>query len=144
MHNRQNNIFNKNKIDLLQFFDAPISERQRQYEAVRPFIKERLSTQTVAEKFAYKATTIYSLVRDAQAGKLNLLPEVKKARLSARHPNLYKRKSSGIIDSICDSIDEGFGKDPVAFQMDESENVFIDGKQISLDAKERIVLRYGK
>jgi transposase len=78
MHNRQNNTLNRSKIDLLNFFDEPRSERQRQYEAVRAFIKERLPAKDVAEKFAYKVTTVYSLVRDAQAGKLLLFPEVKK------------------------------------------------------------------
>ena len=49
-----------------------------------------------------------------------------------------------IIDSICDSIDEAPEKNPVAFQMDEAENVFIDGKRFTFDAKEQIVLRCGK
>lgn len=49
-----------------------------------------------------------------------------------------------IIDTICDSIDEASEKNPVAFQMDESENVFIDGKRVTFDAKEQIVLRCGK
>jgi len=78
MPNRQNNTLNSDEIDLLKFFNEPVSERQKQYEAVRAFIKERVPAQTVAEKFAYKTTTVYSLVRDAKAGKLNLFPEVKK------------------------------------------------------------------
>ena len=49
-----------------------------------------------------------------------------------------------IIDTICDSINEASEKNPVAFQMDESESVFIDGKRVTFDAKEQIVLRCGK
>jgi hypothetical protein len=49
-----------------------------------------------------------------------------------------------IIDTICDSIVETPKKNPVALQMDESENVFIDGKRFTFDAKEQIVLRCGK
>jgi hypothetical protein len=49
-----------------------------------------------------------------------------------------------IIDTIRDSIDEAAGKDPVAYQMDEADNVFIDGKRFTFDAKEQIVLRCGK
>jgi len=78
MSNRQNDTSNLDKIDLLNFFNEPASERQRQYEAVRAFIKERVPAKIIAEKFAYKTTTVYSLVRDAKAGKLNLFPEVKK------------------------------------------------------------------
>ena len=78
MLNRHNNTSNKDKIDIQKFFDEPASERQRQYEAVRAVVKEKLPAKTVAEKFSYKITTIYSLVIDAKAGKLNLFPEVKK------------------------------------------------------------------
>ena len=78
MPNRHNNTLKKDKIDLENFFNEPVSERQRQYEAVRTFIKEKLTAKTVAERFSYKITTIYSLVRDAKAGKLNLFPDVKK------------------------------------------------------------------
>ena len=78
MHNRHNNTLNKDEINLLKFFDEPVSERQRQYEAVRAFIKEKLPAKQVADRFAYKVTTVYSLVRNAKAGKLNLFPEVKK------------------------------------------------------------------
>jgi hypothetical protein len=49
-----------------------------------------------------------------------------------------------IIDTICGSLDETSDKDPVALQMDETENVFIDGKRFTFDAKEQIVLRCGK
>ena len=53
-------------------------------------------------------------------------------------------KSPIIIDTICDSIVEAPEKEPVALQMDESENVFIDRKRLTFDAKEQIVLRCGK
>jgi len=49
-----------------------------------------------------------------------------------------------IIDVVCDSINEVAEKEPIAFQLDESENVFIDGKKFTFDAKEQIVLRCGK
>ena len=49
-----------------------------------------------------------------------------------------------IIDIVCDSISEKSKKEPIAFQVDEVENVFIDGKRFTFDAKEQIVLRCGK
>lgn len=78
MSKRQNNTLNPDEIDLLKFFNEPVFERQRQYEAVRAFIIDKAPAKMIAEKFDYKITTIYSLVRDAKAGKLNLFPEVKK------------------------------------------------------------------
>lgn len=133
MDNRQNYTLNIDKIDLLKFFDEPISERQRQYEAVRAFIKERLSAKAVADRFAYNVTTVYSLVRDAKAGKLNLFPEVKKGpvqrktsesvqdkiihyrRQNLSSPDIHKRLSSEGINASIRTIerilkDAGFQK----------------------------------
>jgi hypothetical protein len=49
-----------------------------------------------------------------------------------------------VIDSLSDSLERPSSKEPVAFQVDEAENVFIDGKKFTFDAKEQIVLRCGK
>ena len=49
-----------------------------------------------------------------------------------------------IIDTVRSSIDDIPGQDPVAFQMNDAEDVFIDGRRISFDAKEQVVLRCGK
>ena len=100
MSNRQNNNLNSDEIDLLNFFNEPVSERQKQYEAVRAFIKERVPAQKVAEKFNYKTTTVYALVRDAKAGKLNLFPEIKRALSSGQHLLMSKIKSSVIENRI--------------------------------------------
>jgi transposase len=91
-YNRQNNILNMDEFDLKKFFNEPVSERQRQYEAVRAFVKEELSAKTVAERYAYKVTTIYTLVRNAKAGKLNLFPGIKKGPSQRRTPDATKEK----------------------------------------------------
>lgn len=49
-----------------------------------------------------------------------------------------------IIDIVCDAIDEPSEKEPFALQMDEAENVFIDGRRFTFNAKEQIELRCGK
>ncbi len=90
--NRQNGTLIMDESDLKNFFDEPVSERQRQYEAVRAFIKEKLSATTVAERFSYKVTTIYTLVRNAKAGKLNLFPCIKKGPSQRRTPNSIQEK----------------------------------------------------
>lgn len=75
MYNRHKDT--QSPIDLSAYFDQPQSKRQRQYEAVRAFIKEHMPTEQVAQKFGYTPATIYALIRDARAGKIQLFPEVK-------------------------------------------------------------------
>ena len=79
----------------------------------------------------------------------SLEPKLRKIFDAADHQVLLvfegdNPKSPIIIDTICDSIVGVPEKNPVALQMDEAENVFIDGKRFTFDAKEQIVLRCGK
>jgi len=79
----------------------------------------------------------------------SLEPKLRKIFEAADHKVLLvfegdNPKSPIIIDTICDSIVEAPDKEPVAFQMDYAENVSIDGKRFTFDAKEQIVLRCGK
>ena len=73
MYNRHKDT--QDSADLLDFFDHPQSRRQRQYEAVRAFIKERTPAEEVALRLGYTPATVYALVRDARAGKIRLFPE---------------------------------------------------------------------
>jgi transposase len=65
-------------MNLRDYFTNPQSKRQKQYEAVRAIVLEKMSAQEVAKKFGYQINTVYSLVKNAKAGKLNLFPEVVK------------------------------------------------------------------
>jgi transposase len=76
--NRQNTSLNNTSFDLLQYFQQPVSPRQKQYEAVRAVVVDRQPAETVAEQFGYSIGTVYSLLRDAKAGKLELFPRVPK------------------------------------------------------------------
>lgn len=49
-----------------------------------------------------------------------------------------------IVDVLCDSIQTKGEKAPLALQTDETEAVFVDGRQVTFNAKEQIVLRCGK
>jgi transposase len=75
MSNRQKDTLTP--LDLSAYFDQPQSKRQRQYEAVRAFIKESMPAEKIAQKFGYTPATIYALIRDARAGKIHLFPEVR-------------------------------------------------------------------
>jgi len=49
-----------------------------------------------------------------------------------------------VVDVLCDSIQEHDERAPLALQMDETEAVFVDGRRVTFDAQEQIVLRCGK
>ena len=65
-----------NDINLLDFFTRTASARQKQYEAVRAIIVENMPYPEVAGKFGYKVNSLYTIVREAKAGRLGLFPEV--------------------------------------------------------------------
>ena len=79
-------------IDLNQFFSKPQSPRHRQYEAIRAIIMENRSTSAVAQQFGYSVSTVYSLIRDAKAGKLKLFPDVFKGPIERRTPMGIREK----------------------------------------------------
>lgn len=61
-------------INLDTFFSNPTTPAQKQYEAIRAIIVDELPIELVAEKFSYSVNTLYSLMRDAKGGKLELFP----------------------------------------------------------------------
>ncbi len=133
MLNIQNNTLNNGGIDLKNFFDEPVSRRQRQYEVVRAFIKEGLPVGVVAKKFGYKASTVYSLIRDARAGKLNLFPDVKKGPSQRR-----------TVSSVQDKIVH-FRKHKMS-SPEIKESLGAEGIYVSISTIERILkdLGFGK
>jgi transposase len=78
--------------NLYDYFIKPSTKRQRQYEAVRAFIVDKLSAEQVASKYGYKISTVYTLVRDVKAGKLDLFPELKKGPKQRRLLVSYQQK----------------------------------------------------
>ena len=78
MLNRHNTTHSNGKLDLLDFFVNPKIKQQKQYEAVRAIVVDKLSTKNVALKFNYKPSTLHSMTRDAKNGKIILFPIIKK------------------------------------------------------------------
>jgi len=60
------------------YFKKPVSPRQKQYETIRAIAIDGNSVEDTAKRFGYKACTVYSLLRDAKAGRIELFPVVKK------------------------------------------------------------------
>ena len=78
MNNRHNKTLNRSEIDLADYFKKPSSPRQRHYETIRAIALDGDSIKVVAKRYGYKISTIYSLLRDAKAGKTELFPFIKK------------------------------------------------------------------
>jgi transposase len=69
---------NDDQLALTDFFNNPVSQRQKQYEAVRAIVIGNDPIDKVAQTYGYKPSTIYSLLRDAKAGRIALFPTVSK------------------------------------------------------------------
>ncbi len=94
---RQNTTLKNESVDLLTYFQQPTSARQKHYEAVRAVVVDHTSAEIVAERFGYTATTVYSLVRDAKAGKLELFPNVSKGPQGPRmDPEIQPMQVAGL------------------------------------------------
>ncbi len=90
MYNRHNNTLDS--VNLENYFENPKSRRQRQYEAVRTIVKDKVAVEEAARKFGYTIATVYALLRDARAGKIDLFPEVKLGPRGRRVPEEIKDK----------------------------------------------------
>jgi transposase len=126
MYNRHKDTHNM--ADLEAFFDQPASKRQRQYESVRAFVKEQMTVEEVAKKFGYAPATVYALVRDAQAGKLQLFPEVKLGPLR-------RRTSDDIQDRIVGLRRENLSSPDICKRL-STENISLSVKTIERILKE--------
>jgi len=63
-------------VNLLDFFTRTTSPRQKQYEAIRAIIVDEMSYSEVSKKFGYKINSLYTIIREAKAGRLSLFPEI--------------------------------------------------------------------
>lgn len=77
---------------LFSFFAKPTSPRQRQYEAVRSIVVDKLPTNTAAKKYGYSVSALYALLRDAKAGELELFPKIEIGPKSRRTPEYIRKE----------------------------------------------------
>ena len=115
-----------NSFDIYDYFSNPVSRRQKQYEAVRAIIVDGQSVEATAMRFTYKVATIYSLLRDAKAGKLELFPIVKKGPQS-------RRTASAVQDKVIKLRKSGLSTTDIQKRLSEEDI------KISASTAERIV-----
>lgn len=110
MFNRHNNVLKNTRVDLEKYFTEPQSSRQKQYEAVRAFVIDQLPADVIADRFDYKVSTVYELIKRAKTGKLDLFPETTKGpqhrRTSAdvREKIFQLRKQNISVTDICKKL----------------------------------------
>ena len=112
--------------DIHGYFSNPVSPRQKQYEAVRAIIVDGQSVEATAMRFDYKVATIYSLLRDAKAGKVELFPIVKKG------PQ-HRRTASDVQDKVIKLRKNGLSTADIQKRLSEEDI------KISASTAERIV-----
>jgi transposase len=99
MYKRQ--IKNANKDPLADFFSTPSIPGQRKYEAIRAIVVDGMNIEAAATKFRYKPSTLYSLLRDAKTGRINLFPVIPRKKKSGKIPasqqhKIVKLRNSGM------------------------------------------------
>jgi len=92
MFNRQSTPLKNKNLDLPEYFSNPVSQRQRHYEVVRAIALEKQSVEETGKKFGYKNSTVYALIRDAKAGRVELFPMVRKGPQGKRTPSNVQDK----------------------------------------------------
>ncbi len=126
--NRQNSTLKNKGIDLLDFFKKTSSQRQKQYEAVRAIVLEKQPLQSVAKLFGYKPSTLYSLLRDAKAGKVELFPVVRKGPKG-------KRTHLEVRDKIVLLRKKGLSSEDIVHEL-KKEKIIISARTIERILKE--------
>lgn len=92
MTNRLNKTLINSEFNLADYFINPTTPRQKQYEAIRAIIIDGESVEDVAKRYGYKTATVYSLLRDAKAGKVELFPIIKKGPRQKRTDTEVQKK----------------------------------------------------
>ncbi len=92
MTNRHNKTLITSEFNLTEYFNNPTTPRQKQYEAIRAIIIDGESVENVAKRYGYKTGTVYSLLRDAKAGKIELFPVIKKGPRQKRTNTEVQKK----------------------------------------------------
>ena len=80
------------KTNLFSYFNAPKIPRQKQYEAVRSFIIDKQRVRSIAKKFGYKISTVYSIIKNAKSGSAVLFPEIDKGPAKRRTTTSIQNK----------------------------------------------------
>jgi len=84
---------------LVNFFTEPVNARQRQYEAVRAIVIDGISVEEVAEKFNYRESTLYALLREAKGERIDLFPAIPRQKKTRKIPESLQAEAVRLRDS---------------------------------------------
>ena len=151
MTNRQNKTLIDSGVNLVDYFEKPASQRQKQYEIIRAIAIGCESIEGAAKRYGYKASSVYSLLRDVRVGKIKLFPTVKKGPQQ-------KRTSLDVCDKIIEyrkmrlstsDIQDRLAEDTIKISSRTVERILKDAgygklkrrnnKELGITAKNKII-----
>lgn len=115
---------------LKHLFTSITNPRQRQYEAIRAIEIDQLSVSQAAKKFNYQVNTLYSLIRDIKAGKIELFPNKAEVTSKIQTPDY-------IQNQILELRKQNHSSKDIA------EKITQEGYKISMRTIERILTKAG-
>lgn len=77
---------------LQSYFANPTIPRQRQYEALRSVVLDKVPVVEAAKKYGYTPSSLYTFLRDTKAGKLELFPQVELGPKKRRTPDYIQQE----------------------------------------------------
>jgi hypothetical protein len=114
---------------LKHLFTSITNPRQRQYEAIRAIEIDHLSVSKAAQKFGYKTSALYSLIRDIKLGKIELFPRME------------NKKKIRTPDYITNRVLELRKQNRSAQEM--AQQILEEGYKVSVRTIERILAKEG-
>ena len=151
MTNRQNKTLISTEVDLADYFRNPASSRQKHYEAIRAIAIDGDSIEGAAKEYGYKTGTVYSLLRDARAGKIELFPVLKKGPQQKRtgpdvQDKIIEYRKMGLSTS---DIQDRLAKDTIIISSRTVERILKDAgygklkrrtnKELGITIKNKII-----
>ena len=91
-YNCNNKIQIMKSIDLINYFKNPKANGQKRYEAIRKYIIDGASAKEVAKTLGYKESSIYTMVKAAKRGKIQLFNEASKGPTRKRTSGETQKK----------------------------------------------------
>jgi len=79
-------------IDLVDYFKNPKTSGQKRYEAIRTYIVNEASAKEVSDYFGYKESSIYTMVKAAKSGQIQLFVEASKGPTQKRTSETIQKR----------------------------------------------------
>ena len=115
---------------LVDFFTNPVNPGHKQYEAIRAIVIDEMPGEKAAEKFHYKESTLYALLRESKNNCVNLFPARSRKKKTGKITGSLKAEVVKLRDS-------GLSAKNIR------ESLAVEGLDVSLRTVERLLAELG-